>query len=108
MELLGIIKAVLPIQQGVNRKGAAWQKQEIVVETQEQYPQSLVISAINEKIAEVDGLAAGTPVRVIYNASAREYNGRWYNSLSLYKALRQDGRKGQPAQPNEDFIDTPY
>ncbi|MBQ5532970.1 MAG: DUF3127 domain-containing protein, partial [Bacteroidales bacterium] len=73
VELTGKIILMLPPQSGTSARGT-WNKQEFVIETEEQYPKKICISAWNERAAEVSQIPVNTPVKVSVNIESREYN----------------------------------
>lgn len=84
MEIKGKIIAKLPTTKGVSANGKEWEKQDFVVETTEQYPKKLAITVMgNDKIQQVPPV--GSEVKVDFNHDAKEYNGKWYNSINLWK-----------------------
>ncbi len=105
MQIQGILKRIFPQQSGTSKSGKAWQRVDVIIEGQGQYPDSYLVSAINERISELAGLAEGMAVSAIVNAHARETAGRWFNSMSLYKMTQlqqpqyqQPPTTGQPWQ----------
>lgn len=82
MELTGKVVAVLDIQSGTSKTGNAWQKQEFVIETQEQYPKKACFTLFNktELCPKV-----GEEVTVHFDITANEHNGKWYNSVNAWK-----------------------
>ena len=39
----------------------------------------------NERVAELDRFQAGDEVKVSFNLRAREFNGRWYNDVRVWR-----------------------
>lgn len=99
MELTGKIIAVLPERGGVSqRTGSEWKVQEYVLETQEQYPRKMCFDVFGaDKIAQF-ALKIGEQVTVSFDIDAREYNGRWYNSIRAWKVDRSMAT--DPAMPD--------
>ena len=84
MEFKGKIKNILPLQKGTSAKGE-WQKIEFVVETQEQYPRSVLVSAMKpEIIAIVQDCKIGDDVTLQINPKVNEYQNKFYNSLTVW------------------------
>lgn len=74
------------MQSGTSKAGNEWQKVEFIVEESgEAYPDTLCITAFNEKVGELAGINPGDEVEVEFNCRVNEYNGRAYNSLSMFK-----------------------
>lgn len=86
MNFSGKIIQILPARSGVSEKsGKEWKSQEFVVENNEgQFPCSLVFNAFNREI----GADVGDIVYVQFDGRAREYNGRWFNSLDAYSITK--------------------
>lgn len=84
MELQGKLVKVLSSVTGEGKNGA-WIKQEFILETQEQYPKKVCISAWGEKVETLKRLQLGDLLKVAVNAESREYNERWYTELRGWK-----------------------
>lgn len=89
MEITGKIIAVLPERGGVSqRTGSEWKVQEYVLETQEQYPRKMCFDVFGvDKIAQF-GIKIGEDMTVSFDIDAREYQGRWFNSIRAWKVER--------------------
>lgn len=59
-----------------------FRKQQIVVTTDEQYPQDLPIDFIKDKIAKLDNINLGDKVEVKVNLRGSEYQDKYYSSLN--------------------------
>ncbi len=88
MEITGKIIAVLPERGGVSaRTGSEWKVQEYVLETQEQYPRKMCFDVFGaDKIAQF-AIQIGQQVTVSFDIDAREYQGRWYNSIRAWRVV---------------------
>jgi hypothetical protein len=97
MEITGKIIAVLEPRGGVSaRTGSAWKAQEYVLETQEQYPRKMVFDIFGEdKIAQF-AIQVGEVLTVSFDIDAREWNGRWFNSIRAWKVERGAAVADQP------------
>lgn len=89
-EQIGTVTAVLPVQSGVSqRTGSEWKSQEFVIEIPNgQYnPKHACFKLFGDaKISNAASLlVAGKQVKVSFDIDAREYNGRWFNSLDAWK-----------------------
>lgn len=62
-------------------------KRELIIKYTENpnYPEFIKIEAINDKCEVLDKFSQGQNVSVDFNMRWREYNGKYYNSLSLWK-----------------------
>ena len=88
MEIQGKIIAVLPTRSGTSARGTQWSSQTSVIETQEQYPKKLAFDVINDKIDQFN-IQVGEFLTVQFDINAREYNGRWFNSINAWNVIRQ-------------------
>jgi len=99
MQLTARLIQILPMQSGMGKNGE-WKKQEIVVETDGQYPKKVCISMWGDKINE-PVLQIGNMLDINFDVESREYNGRWYTDVKAWKVdlASQDG--GMSSQPFE-------
>ena len=87
-DIYGKIIAVLPTRSGTSARGTHWSSQTAVIETQEQYPKKLAFDVINDKIDQFN-IQVGEFLTVQFDINAREYNGRWFNSINAWNVIRQ-------------------
>lgn len=87
-DIYGKIIAVLPTRSGTSARGTQWSSQTAVIETQEQYPKKLAFDVINDKIDQFN-IQVGEFLTVQFDINAREYNGRWFNSINAWNVIRQ-------------------
>lgn len=75
----------MPTQNGTSQSGKAWQKREFIIEeTVGNYPNSLVITALGDRVEKLNTLRVGDYVTARFDTQAREYNGRAFNNITLY------------------------
>jgi len=89
LEVSGKVILILSEQTGTGKNGP-WSKQDFVIETEEQYPRKVCFSAWGEKVSMIKELKTGTPVKVSFNVESREFNGKWYTDLRLWKIETQE------------------
>lgn len=97
-EISGQIIAVLPTRSGTSARGTEWSSQTAVVETKEQYPKKVAFDVMNDKIAQFN-LQVGDYVTVSYDVEAREYNGKWWNSVRAWNVVRANQQQQAYQQP---------
>ena len=91
MEIEGKIIAVLPKQEGTSaRTGNHWASQEYVLETHDQYPRKCCFRIFGEERINAMNIQAGEELRVSFDIDAREYNGRYFNTLTAWRVDRID------------------
>ena len=86
LELEGRIARKLGVQTGTSARGA-WSKQEFIFEYQEgNFPSQVCMNVWgDDKVRELDKFQAGDKVKVSFNVSSREYNGRWYTDVRAWR-----------------------
>ena len=99
MEFKGRIMKVLPVTSGTSQNGNEWKKQDFVFEYFEQqtdrYSDKVCLSIMNDRIAEYD-LHENDEVLIGFGHSIREYQGRYYNELRLYKFQKLTQAQPEP------------
>ena len=95
-----MIKAILPVQSGTSRSGNVWQKADFVInEEGGNYPNSMVITAFGDRVEKLNTLRVGDRVTARFDTQAREYDGRYFNNITLYDfAQPQLAQQPQPQQ----------
>lgn len=75
------------------------------------YPQDILFQAVNDKMDMVTPLRNGQVVEVSFNLRGREFNGRYYNTLDVWK-VTHDKDYVDPAapsvQPADETDDLPF
>ena len=90
MEITGKIIAILEKKSGVAKlSGKAWMVQEFVIETQEAYPKKVCFEVFGEERIKEFDIKMMDELTVSFDVDAREYNGKWYNTLYTWKVKRQ-------------------
>lgn len=105
MELQGKLIQVLPLQTGTGKNGE-WKKQDIIVETQSQYPKKVCISIWGDRI-NASQLQVGKLLNISFDVESREYNGRWYTDVKAWKIDASDAAAGGPETPASEYQDMP-
>lgn len=99
---------------GTSRAGNPWKKKEWLVETFGQYPKKIKVQCFGEKSDSMN-LEPGKDYTLYVDLESREYQGRWYTDVSVYRVdeyMAQPGgnmaqpQSSQPIQPN--FGGAPY
>ena len=100
LEIEGTLAQKLPVQSGNSARGP-WAKQEFILE----YPDGNFTAKAcftawgQEKVQDLDKYQVGDKVKVSFNLKSREYNGRWYNDLQIWKIAPAGAQPAAPAQP---------
>ena len=100
LELEGTLAQKLPVQSGNSARGP-WAKQEFILE----YPDGNFTAKAcftawgQDKVQDLGKYQVGDKVKVSFNLKSREYNGRWYNDLQIWKIAPAGAQPAAPAQP---------
>jgi single-stranded DNA-binding protein len=98
MEVTGKLKVVNPEQQ----VSASFKKREIVVTTEEQYPQHISINFVQDKCDLLNNYNVGDSVKVSINLRGREWvnpqgETKYFNDIQGWR-IEKLHSEGQPAQ----------
>lgn len=115
----GVLTYKSQVETGTSKSGNTWQKQTIVVSRENVNApyDKVALSVFGDKVNDSERCRVGDKVEITYSISAKEYNGRWYNDVSLYKIVSQDAPFARPAQEaapaafpqdNEPLPDLPF
>lgn len=83
----------------------------VITTLDSKYPQDILFQAVNDKIDMVAPLRKAQVVEVSFNLRGRDYNGRYYNTLDVWK-VTHDTEYVDPAassvQTTDDQDDLPF
>ncbi len=98
LELEGTIRQKMGVQSGTSTRGP-WAKQEFVVDFSDGNftSQACFTAWGQDKVQELDKYQVGDRVKVSFNLKSREFNGRWYNDLQIWRIA--PAGETQPAAP---------
>lgn len=104
MEVLGKVKYI----SNDIKVSDSFTKRELVVTTDEQYPQHILINFVQDKVDLIDKLNIGEEVKVSINLRGREWtnpNGevKYFNDIQGWRIDKQDTSKQTPIPPKEAF-----
>ncbi|WGS82306.1 MAG: DUF3127 domain-containing protein [Candidatus Karelsulcia muelleri] len=86
MEILGILKKIFDIKHFKN----GFKKREILVLTEEQYPQNLLIELIQSKVKLIENFSLEDRIKIFINLKGREWitptgEKKYFNSIQGWK-----------------------
>lgn len=84
MEIKGKVSKLGALTEGTSARGA-WQKQELIIETIEQYPKQVCLICWGERVAEAQRFTPGQIIKAHINIESREFNGKWYTDVKPWK-----------------------
>ena len=103
MELSGKVIAVLEPRGGVSKTGNAGKVQEYVIETHDQYPRRMCFDVFGEDKINQFNIQVGEELTVSFDIDAREWQGRWFNSIRAWKVERTNVQQPMPADGGVPF-----
>lgn len=100
----GRIIAVMQMKTGTSQKGT-WASQEYVLETHDTYPQKVCFEVFGTEKIQQFNIQMNDEVDIMYNFDAREFKGRWYNTIRAWSVFkRSEGGQSQVAAPNNNVV----
>ena len=103
MEIEGTLIQKLAVQSGKSARGD-WAKQDFVIEYQEgNFPTKACFNVWGaDKVKELEQFQIGDKIKLSFNVSSREYNGKWYTDLNAYRVDNMSG--GAPVQTYQQAV----
>ena len=86
MEIVGKVLQLGTLTEGSSPRGP-WKKQELIIETIEQYPKKICLMCWNDRVNDANGFFVGQTVKAQISIESREFNGKWYTDV---RAIRFD------------------
>ena len=87
MQITAKLILVQAMQTGQGKNGE-WRKQDLIVETDGQYPKKICISLWGDKITDAN-LQVGQIYRYDIDIESREFSGRWYTDIKAWRVQSQ-------------------
>ncbi|AFL83542.1 Protein of unknown function (DUF3127) [Belliella baltica DSM 15883] len=98
MEINGKIVQVMAEQSGNGRNGV-WRKKDYILETEGNYPKKVALAVWGDKIDQFN-LQQGDQVSAGIEIESREYNGKWYTDVKVWKVDKQGGAEANRQSQN--------
>ncbi len=105
MQLVAKLVQLLPVQTGEGKNGQ-WKKQDVIVETDGQYPKKVCISIWGDKINEA-ALQVGAMLDIQFDVESREYNSRWYTDCKAWSVKAAGAGATSAPAASTDFSQIP-
>lgn len=110
MDITGRIKLITDTQEfGAN----GFRKREVVITTDDQYPQHIIIEFVQDKTTLLDAYQVGQDVKISFNLRGREWINpegvaKYFNSLSGWRIEAAQSSTPPPMAPPENLeqVDT--
>ena len=112
MEFTGRIYKVLPVQRGTSKLGNDWVKQEFIFEyferDNDRFADRVLLALMNDQV-EKYAVKEYDKVRIGFGHTTREYNGRYFNELRMYRFEKLDGQEAPaPVETKTEEDDRPF
>lgn len=106
MKIQGVIVLKSQVITGVSQPGNQWQKQEVVIQTQETYPKKVCLTCFNQTVNDIALINVGECIEASIAIESREYNGRWYTDVKCYGMgrVQQQQFQQQPMQQQQQQL----
>ena len=96
LELEGRVASLLPEQSGNGARGE-WFRAGFVIKTEGEYPRNVCFEVLGrerwERVRQY--LREGGLVKVSFDVSSREWNGKWFTSLTAFSVFSKESEIGQ-------------
>ena len=84
MEIVGKVVQLGTLTEGNSPRGP-WKKQELIIETIEQYPKKICLLCWNERVNEANSFFVGQTIKAQISIESREFNGKWYTDVRVWR-----------------------
>jgi hypothetical protein len=111
-EVTGKLEKYLDVQEGKTKSDEVWKKQSFVVKSDESFNNLYCFDlfAKGDKLSNVENLTkynkVGDSVKVSFNVSTNEYNGKYYTSLNAWRV--ENSKQTESSQPSGGGDDLPF
>ena len=106
MEIQGKVVRLGNLTEGTSPRGA-WRKQELIIETIEQYPKQVCLVCWGDRVAEAQNFTPGQTIKAQISIESREFNGKWYTDVRPFRfdieMPQQAQQMQQPMQQAPEF-----
>ena len=116
MEIVGKVVQLGTLIEGNSPRGP-WKKQELIIETQEQFPKKVCLLCWGDRVNEANNFFVGQLIKAQIRIESREFNGKWYTDVTAFRfdieqpdaqPAQQPGNQMPPQQPlppmNDDYF----
>ena len=92
MDFEGKVIQFLGETSGTSKAGNPWKKKEWVVETFGPYPRKVKVQCFGDR-ADSMNLEPGKDYKLSVDLESREFNGRWYTDVSVFRVEESHGQQ---------------
>ena len=98
MEIVGKVVQLGTLIEGNSPRGP-WKKQELIIETIEQYPKKVCLLCWNERVNDANSFFVGQTIKAQISIESREFNGKWYTDVRAFRFDLEQPAQQPAAQP---------
>jgi len=98
MEIVGKVVQLGTLIEGNSPRGP-WKKQELIIETIEQYPKKICLLCWNERVNDANSFFVGQTIKAQISIESREFNGKWYTDVRAFRFDLEQPTAQPAAQP---------
>lgn len=98
MEIVGKVVQLGTLIEGNSPRGP-WKKQELIIETVEQYPKKICLLCWNERVNDANSFFVGQTIKAQISIESREFNGKWYTDVRAFRFDLEQQAQQPAAQP---------
>lgn len=98
MEIVGKVVQLGTLIEGNSPRGP-WKKQELIIETIEQYPKKICLLCWNERVNDANSFFVGQTIKAQISIESREFNGKWYTDVRAFRFDLEQPAQQPAAQP---------
>lgn len=106
MEITGKVVRLGGLTEGTSAKGP-WRKQDLIIETDEQYPKTVCLTCWTNQINEIQSMVPGQLIKAQIDISSREFNGKWYTDVRVWRFDPVTAQAPQAAAAPQPMHQTP-
>ena len=106
MEITGKVVRLGALTEGTSARGP-WRKQDLIIETEEQFPKTVCLTCWTNQIDEIQKFAPGQTIKAQIDLSSREFNGKWYTDVRVWRFEPVGATTAPAAAPQPMMHQTP-
>ena len=102
----GKITNALPPRRGTSKAGNEWVSQDFVIEIENE--EKICFNVFGEEKIKESGLRVGAIASVTCKVESKEWNGKWFTSVSCVNCIVQGATQQAPQQPKSMQQPAPF
>ncbi len=100
MEIIGKMVRLGNLTEGTSPRGA-WRKQDLIIETLEQFPKNICLVCWGDRVAEAQNFVPGQIIRAQISIESREFNGKWYTDVRPFRFEMDSNQNTTASAPQQ-------